>query len=119
VTGSTPVRASAVLPDLGSPVARDQIGGDPVQPGPRIGPVLLVVSTLPERGKERLGDDVVGRLRSEPAQDVTLDIRRVPAEHHGELLWVVQGVGDDSAVVFGVVTEPIDRRSCLAVRCHR
>jgi hypothetical protein len=54
---------------------------------------------LPEGEQERLRHDVIGRILAETAHHVTPDVRRVPAEQHGEVLGLMPGKLNNGRVV--------------------
>src|SRR5215472_7814728 len=67
-------------PYLVAAVPPDQVGCDAEQPRAGVGLPRVVAIPAPERGQERLGNDVVGYVRAEAAGDVTVDRRSVPVE---------------------------------------
>jgi hypothetical protein len=71
-TGERPVQA-----DLLPAVPAYQVGGDPVQPWQRVAARQVIGFALPEGQQECLGDDIIGRVRAEPAHHVPLDPRRM------------------------------------------
>jgi len=54
--------ADPVLAGLVPAMLADQVGGDPVQPGPGIRVAEVIPVPLGERGQERLGDQIIGNL---------------------------------------------------------
>src|SRR5215472_9529552 len=71
-------------PYLVAAVPPDQVGCDAEQPRAGVGLPRVVTIPPPERGQERLGNDVVGYVRAEAAGDVTVDRRSVPVEYRPE-----------------------------------
>lgn len=60
----------------------------------------LVVGVPPAEGQhEGLRHDVIGRVGADAAHHVVLDVRRVPAEQHGEVLGLMPGKLNDGRVV--------------------
>lgn len=74
----------------------------------------VVPVALAEGQQERLGHDVVRRVAAEAADHVTLDVRCVAAEQHGEALGLIPGEPDDGRVVRVRVWISV----CPALWCH-
>ena len=77
----------------------------------------MIPGPQPEGGEERFGDYILGCVRAEPAYHVPVDVRRVPAEHRGELLGVPQGPRDDRTVIIAVPAAGLGRPH-PAWHCH-
>ena len=75
-----------VLAGLIPAMLADQVGGDPIQPGPCIGLAEVVPVPLSERGQERLGDQVIGGLAVSTPGQVAVNVRGVPVKQHHEPL---------------------------------
>jgi hypothetical protein len=69
----------------------DEVGGDAVQPGPRVRASLVIGVPLAKGEQEGLRHDVIGRIPADAAHHVALYVRRVPAEQHGEVLRLMPG----------------------------
>ncbi|MDP9869213.1 hypothetical protein J2S55_008479 [Streptosporangium brasiliense] len=80
------VRLVAVY--LGALMPTDEVGRDAVQPGEGLRTGDVVVAALPERGEERLGDDVVGRI---PGMAITRKRTTVPGTGQAVRITVVMG----------------------------
>jgi hypothetical protein len=76
----------------------DEVGGDPVEPGPYARALRVVPSPVPERFQESLGHQVVGRVRAETTGDVAVDLAGVPPVQRREPLGIGKGGGDDLGV---------------------
>lgn len=84
MTSSTPVRTSAVEPELHPAVPFDEPGGDAVQPRAGVRLARVVAVAAPEGRQEGVGDHVVGQGRAQPPSDVAAERGRVPVEEVGE-----------------------------------
>src|SRR5580692_9444666 len=86
------------LADLVAMVPPHQVARYAVQPGPGVRPVQVVTAALPERREERLGDDVLGRVRAETPGDIAADAGRMAPEQQRELLGFMPRPPDDLRV---------------------
>jgi len=80
-------------------VLADQVRGDAVQPGAGVSGGEVVPVPLAEGVEKRVRDDVVGRVRAQPAGGVAVQRRGVPVVKAGERLRVVPGTLDEGGVV--------------------
>jgi len=71
-----------VLAGLVPAMLADQVGGDPVQPGPGIGVAEVIPVPLGESGQERLGDQVIGNLAASTPGKVAVNVRGVPVKQN-------------------------------------
>jgi hypothetical protein len=79
-------------PDLVAAMLGDQTGGDPVEPRTGVPLIRPVGVAAAERGQERLGDQVVGRLIAETPGQVAVDVRGMSIEQRREVLAEQRGV---------------------------
>jgi hypothetical protein len=79
----------------------DQIGGDPVQPGPGIGVAEVIPVPLGESGQECLGDQVIGHLAVGTPAQVAVDVRGVPVKQDREPLRIPPGTLNDRGIIGG------------------
>jgi len=89
----------AVEPDLAPAVPPDEVGGDSVQPRPRVRAIRVVAVPLLEGEQERLRDQVLGGADAEPAGHVAPDVRGVPTEQDREIVGLIPGSRDHRGVV--------------------
>src|SRR5438034_7638767 len=74
----------AELPLLGTRVRTEEVGGDSVQPWPRVGPRKVVRSAPREGGREDLGGELVGERLAQASPKVPADDLEVPLEDRDE-----------------------------------
>ncbi len=79
----------------------DQVGGDPVQPGPGIRVAEVIPVPLGESGQERLGDQVIGNLAAGTPGQVAVNVRGVPVEQNREPLRLPPGTLNDRGIIRG------------------
>ena len=77
----------------------DQVGGDPVQPGPGIRVAEVIPVPLGESGQERLGDQVIGNLAASTPGQVAVNVRGVPVKQNREALRLPPGTLDDGSII--------------------
>ena len=90
-----------VLADLVPAMLTDQVGSDPIQPGPGIGVAEVIPVPLGESGQERLGDQVIGNLAASTPGDVAVNVRGVPVEQDREPLRLPPGTLNDRGIIRG------------------
>jgi hypothetical protein len=88
-----------VLAGLVPVVLADQVGGNPIQPGPGIGVSEVIPVPFGEGGQEGLGEQVVGGLAASAPGKVAVDDRRVPVEQDREPLRLPPGTRDDRSII--------------------
>src|ERR1022692_4468831 len=94
-------RTVPVLAGLVPAMLADQVGGDPIQPGPGIGVTEVIPVPLGESGQARLGDQVIGNLRASTPGKVAVNVGRVPVKQDREPLRLPPGTLNDRGVIRG------------------
>jgi hypothetical protein len=84
----------------------DQVGGDPVQPGPGIGVAEVIPVPLGESRQERLGDQVISNLAASTPGQVPVNVRGMPVEQDCEPLRLQPGTLNDRSIIGGGSAAP-------------
>jgi hypothetical protein len=90
-----------VLADLVPAMLADQVGGDAVQPGPGIGVAEVIPVPLGESSQERLGEQVIGSLRTSTSGKVAVNVRGVSVKQDREPLRLPPGNLNDRGIIGG------------------